>query len=348
MTKTITKIFSVLTFCLFFLNTGSLKAQDDIDQFLAAGIQDANTLVEGYVKPLMVGFGSGLGGGWYNTAKAHKTAGFDLTVTVNAAYIPSSDRFYTPNLVNATYNPSGPDRSPTLFGPEDENLRPQYDYSYTEAGQTFNGTITGPPGLAVKDNIGFEAVPVPMVQLGIGIVKNTDLKIRWSPKIDIGDDGEFKLLGFALMHDIKQHIPGIKDLPFDLSFLAGFTKITADYGLQASTGNISSNNSVAEYGVNTWTFQGIISKKFSVITFYGGLGYNASKSTVALKGEYVLQSDIPGETRTFTDPIDLKFNQNGPRLTAGMRLKLAIITFHADYTVQKYDVLSVGFGFNVR
>ena len=35
-------------------------------------------------------------------------------------------------------------------------------------------------------------------------------------------------------------------------------------------------------------------------------------------------------------------------MTAGMRLKLAIFTLHADYTVQKYDVLTVGFGFSVR
>jgi hypothetical protein len=35
-------------------------------------------------------------------------------------------------------------------------------------------------------------------------------------------------------------------------------------------------------------------------------------------------------------------------MTAGFRLKLAILTLHTDYTLQKYSCLTVGLGFAVR
>ena len=94
--------------------------------------------------------------------------------------------------------------------------------------------------------------------------------------------------------------------------------------------------------MNSTTVQAVVGKKFSVITFYGGLGYNIAKSNIALKGNY----DIDGTN--YKDPINLDFAASGPRATIGTRLKLAVFTFHADYTVQKYKCLTLGFGISVR
>lgn len=326
-------------------------AQDDIDQFLLAGLDDANILAEGYIAPFVNGLSTGIGNGWYNTAATHKKFGFDLTVTVNAAYVPDNDLFYTPNFVGSTQYESGNGPSPTMFGPDET---PVYRWTYTDDNQnTYTGTINGPTGL--KDEIGgIQAVPVPMANLSIGLVKNTDIKIRWTPEIKIGDDATFKLIGFALQHDIKQHIPGLKLLPFDMSVLVGFTDISTDVFIsdQASFGDgeVSSTDGVVGFDVNTWTFQAIASKKFSVVTFYGGLGYNVSKSNMRLLGNFEASYDngFTSESETFTDPLDLNFSQNGFRATAGMRLKFAFFTLHGDYTLQKYNTLTVGLGFNFR
>ena len=111
-----------------------------------------------------------------------------------------------------------------------------------------------------------------MVQLGIGIYKNTDLKLRWIPTVDVGDDGEFNLFGFGVMHDVKQHIPGLKNVPFDLSALIGYTKMSLDYNLANATANnspdasLSTQNGKSSFEARAWTIQGIISKKFSVIS----------------------------------------------------------------------------------
>lgn len=321
------------------------KAQDDFDRFLEAGLVDANILIEGYVSPALKGFGTGLGNGWYNTAATHKTGGIDLTVTVNAAYVPDDDLFYSPALTNGRI--VGGNQAPTIFGPAD-NL-PSYEYTYEENGETFTGTFDAPEGLDLEDEIGSNLVPVPMAQLGIGIIKNTDIKIRWTPEIEIDDDATFKLIGFGITHDIKQHIPGIKLLPFDLALFAGYTSISTDVTFETGTGGsgVNTTNGLGIFDVNTLTVQALISKKFSVITFYGGLGFNSVSSKLALEGDYVV-SDDSGESINYSDPVNIEVSAGGPRITAGMRLKLAIFTLHADYTLQEYNTLSVGFGFNFR
>ena len=328
-----------------FSNTA--KGQDNIGGLLEGGLGDANKLVEGYVAPFMNGFGAGMANGWYNTAKAHKTLGFDLTVTVNAAFVPNDDLFYDVDALNletlTLTNPTD-GKAPTMFGPATVP-------TYTE--NSTNETFNGPEGLNIKDEIGLQAVPVPMAQLGIGIVKNTDIKIRWTPEIEIDDNSNFKLIGFGVMHDIKQYIPGVKNAPFDLAGFVGYTKMTltadpVDAYTAGSGGGVYSDNDEGKFQVNSLTIQALISKKFSILTLYGGIGFNSVKSKIALEGDYTIRDDLEFIEETYQNPIDLKFNTGGPRMTAGFRLKLAILTIHADYTLQKYSTLSMGVGFAVR
>ncbi len=58
-------------------------------------------------------------------------------------------------------------------------------------------------------------VLAPTAQLSLGIYKNTDLKVRYLPEIS-SNDTKIKAFGVGVMHDVKQHIPGIGILPFDL------------------------------------------------------------------------------------------------------------------------------------
>ncbi|MDX1629632.1 MAG: DUF6588 family protein [Fulvivirga sp.] len=364
MRTTLLKRFFGLIFCASIIICYSNRAiaQGGIEKFVESGVENANNLIGGYVSPFMEGFGTGLGSGWTNTAKTHQTLGFDLQVTVSAAYIPDDDLFYTPAAsAELSYAPNSPQPSPTVFGPDGQENQPVYEYTVTEEinGQTvtFSDTFSGPEGLGLKENLNMQAVPVPMAQIGIGIVKNTDLKVRYAPPVSFDNDqGELKLIGFAVMHDIKQHIPGIKLAPIDLSVLVGFTDFSVEYSLveattNATSGQISTADGRAVYDINNWIVQGLVSKKFSILTLYGGIGYNFIKSEFGLKGTYTVEdSDTNGElfTRDFVDPINITNNSSGPRVTAGMRLKLAIVTLHADYTVQKYNTLTVGFGFAVR
>jgi hypothetical protein len=331
-----------LLIAAFALLTLPVLAQNDIDQLIKGGVADANKLLEGYTAPLLKTFGYGLNQGWYNTAKTHKKLGVDLTVSLSIVYTPDEDLFYTVNnnsmttikLENtgtAAVAANGSGKVPTLFGPA---VAPTY--RIVDGGSTFSG----PEGVDLKKEIGMQALPIPVANLSIGLPKGIDVKLRFVPELTIGDDSKFKLFGVGVMHDIKQYLPGVKELPFDLAAFVGYTNMKFTVDMEPTR-----PDQKGIFETTSITMQGLISKKISVLTFYGGLGYNLANSRLALEGAYDMNQDGTYETK---NPVDLKVDANGPRMTAGMRLKLAVFTFHGDYTLQKYNALTVGFGINVR
>ena len=318
-------------------------AQDDLDQLLNESVDDGRKLISAYVSPFMNSVTLGLNQGWYNTAKPHKIAGVDLTITVNAMTIPKSDLFYDVtklglDVIELDNNSADYPLAPTLFGPD---RGPTFTYTDEQTGIT--ESYDGPGGIDLEGELGKNWVPIPMANLGFGLPKGTDLKIRFTPTIDLGDDSSLKIFGLGVMHDIKQWIPGIKLLPFDLSGFVGYTR----FRMESYFDPKNNPDQRGLFELNATTVQGLISKQFSVLTLYGGVGYNIAKSNLAMKGTYDINDDgqINANER---DPLDLKFAASGFRTTAGMRLKLAVVTLHADYTIQKYKCLTVGLGISVR
>ena len=171
---------------------------------MRAGAEDGQKYFEKYMEPGFISFNNGLSSGWYNTAKPHKLFGVDLTVTMNFASIPEEMRTFTFNnsdfailrLENGTSA-----NIPTIGGGKSN------EGMIVEAGSTVEGTTYRSDQLFnAASGIGttpFNAIPTPTLTLGIGLPKNTDLKIRYIPSIDAGD---FSLdyFGIGVMHDLKQ------------------------------------------------------------------------------------------------------------------------------------------------
>jgi hypothetical protein len=349
--------------CSFFLSivlvvpiTASAQNEEDIAAFLQAGEEDASKLMEAYLQPIVKSLSYGMAGGWYTTAKPHKTLGFDLSLTMNLAFVPTSENYFNPNKLGLSSNFTGftnttknnSTKAPTIVGPKD---RTEYTFSGDLDGDSGTPdqsvTIVGPEGFNLKEEIGFSSAPVPMIQLGIGVIKNTDLKFRFVPKQQFGSS-DFSMFGIGVMHDIKQHIKGIKLLPFDLSALVAYNSVSGSTDLSnsnPSNGPVS-DKGMLEYKFNSWVIQALISKKISVLTGYAGLGYSIVNTNVDINGDYTVEAN-PVDF-VLTDPVTIDFKNNSMRLTLGMRLKLGPVFFNGDYTFQKYNTLSVGFGFAVR
>ncbi|MDW7695359.1 DUF6588 family protein [Flammeovirgaceae bacterium SG7u.111] len=325
--------FAFLLFSCSAVTTAS--AQDQLDVILEAGIEDAELLTKNYMKPFAKGFGYSINNGWFHTAKPHKTLGFDLIVTANVAMVPQRDQYFT--FVNSEYNnilvAEGQSKElPTVFGPAEPG--PELTVFDDNGDEVVR--ISSPQGSGLKDEIGYNVVPTPMVQLGLGIAKGTDIKIRYVPTIDYGD-GDFSLIGFGVMHDVKQWIPGIKEMPFDLSAMIGYTKMTTTVNIDK---DLDQTGSWVTKGL---TFNGIISKKLSVFTFYGSLGFNTISTNIDVLGEY----EINDET-TLVDPLQLEFKNSSPKMTFGMNMKLGPLLFYGDYSVNDYSMLTAGLGFSIR
>ena len=347
MTGQIRKTF--LTLLLAATTSISFAQFPDFGALVASGSDDLNQYMGSYVRPFMNTFGTGVSNGWYNTAEPHKSLGFDLTIYASFVSVPDADRMFTFN--NADYNSlqlvSGNSASvPTLLGPSSST---QLFADYTDP-NTQERIITNPfdaPG-GVQDELPTKSVPVPMVQLGLGIVKNTEIMVRYTPSINVADDFKLRLFGLGLKHDIKQWIPGLRSLPIDLSILIGYTNLDSKYTFPGNS-TVETSDGEGNFDVNSWTFQALVSKKLSVVTFYGGLGYNSVNSTFNMLGTYTIRDATnPLLSVSVTDPVDQTFPLSGFRATVGIRLKLAVFTFHGDYTLQEYSTITAGFGISVR
>ncbi len=369
-------LLRLLTISIMLLFTTTVFAQfGDLGKVLSTGTDDAEKIFEAYLSPYANGMGAGLSAGWYNMAKAHKLGGFDLTVSFNLAIIPTSAKSYNAEDINLG-DPDDPDltvviepgSSPTAAGSKDPGQQVTYY-------QNILGTDVPFTQLNLPQGTGFGYTPTPVVQLGVGLVKETDLQFRYSPDIEWGNGSKMGLWGVGLKHSIKQWIPALKKIPvFDLSLQGGYTKLsmTSDLNFQPSfyesfpsivivptiDPNYYSNQKLL-LDVSNFTANVIFSGDFKIICLYGGVGISNSKSNLKLQGNYPVPYFVGNEIRISdqnpdnTDPIDITIESadgsaTKPRFNAGFRLKFAVVTINFDYTYANYSIASAGLGVSFR
>jgi hypothetical protein len=329
----------------------SMKAQTDdgLESILYANIQDANKLTEAYLNPGMKGLIYGMNSGWYHTAQAHKTFGFDFSFGLNASMVPSKDelfRFADLGLSSSTTSTSL--TGATVAG--SNTLEAPVTVSAVIEGQNVSKTFLMPAG--VKEDLPLNAVPTPSVQFTLGLPKQFDVMVRLVPEVG-SSDVKGNLFGIGLKKEITSLFGPIEKLPLHISLLGAYTNMDVNYNIQNDS-SIPGANQVATFNLSSYTVQAIASINFPIINFYGGIGYGAGTSDLKMLGTYVLEYEtgqpFPNDTveKTVTDPINLNFDVSGVRATLGTRLSLGFFKIFADYTLQEYNTLSAGIAFSFR
>ncbi|QOD60450.1 hypothetical protein H9I45_14045 [Polaribacter haliotis] len=319
-------------------------SQIDLESILEGGAGDAQTLLKGYAAPFATGFGNGINGGWYTTARSHKFLGIDIAVIANGAFVPENAETFT--FTNSEYtnikldsdpnNPSASAQLPTLFGSQDLADRPLLEFTDSNNNSISTSSL---PGSGLKESIGYNVVPSAMIQAGVGLFKKTDLIIRFVPK-QKGDEYEFSTFGIGIKHDIKQWIPFVKRLPFDVSILAAWNDVKSKFFVDPD----NEPTQALEFNTKTFMFQVLASKKLSIFTLYGGVGTTSYDTDVNMLGTYVTSNS----GKTFVDPIKLAYDGSSMRANLGLSMKLFFINIAAEYALQEYDVFTVRAGFSIR
>ena len=337
----------LLTALILICSIFPTQAQEDLTKYFPAGQADAGILINEFIVPFTEAIGAGVNNGWYTTASVHKPLGFDLSVTANIVFIPSDQEFYDFPSGQVNVEPvDGNTSIPTVYGPEND-IR---DFRIL-GGANDQAIFDGPDGIEIGENVPlFNAAVIPTIQLGIGTVKKTDLRLRFSPKITI-DQVKYGSIGVGLMHDIKQHIPGIRLAPIDLSIFIGYTKLDGEIDLSAQ---FPGTGQVGNIDVGGFTVQVLVGKTLPWVSFYGGLGYNTYNLDLDVEGSYTVgMPDANSESTVIlpapfplNDPFNFNYDGNGIRATVGARLKLGPVTINGDYTLHGVsNVLTLGFGF---
>lgn len=336
----------------------------DIGAFLRAGADDATILTKEYLKPFPTGFGTGLNAGWTESAAPKKTLGFSLQIRPSIAIVPGSDQSFDISTLGldkiVVANGNDPVTS-TIAGSKGSGpLLEIYDDPDANNPNKI-GEFTMPGGS------GFSFVPAPIVQASIGLVKKTDLTLRYFPETKIGDYGSFSIFGGAIKHELSQWLPGGKLLPVDISLMLGYNKIGVDAGLALEeTGtrdpndpNLTSNptpdfNS-QEVVTTTETFvvNALVGKSLPLISVYGGVGYQKATFDLSVDGDYPVPSYnpiTPGEDYiVLSDPISFSMDSESSFHTlAGFRLRLGVLAIYGEATLANYFTANAGIGISFR
>ena len=76
------------------------KAQNDIDVFLAAGVDDAQRFANDYLAPGSNGLMHSMNANWFSSAKTKPLAGFEISVMVNAAMVKDEHKIFNLNIAD--------------------------------------------------------------------------------------------------------------------------------------------------------------------------------------------------------------------------------------------------------
>lgn len=316
-----------------FLISTPVQAQlEEIEAFLESGADNATALTQAYLSPLPTGLSTTLNSGWTTKAAATKTLGFSIQVRTAFAAVPSSGKTFDASQLGLSNVLVTGNSSNTISGAKGAGQT----ISSTDPNNTFSFDLPG--------GTGFEYVPTAMVQANVGLIKGTDVTLRYIPETDIGEYGRISVVGAGLKHDLNQWLPGGKLLPVDISVMAAFSQIDMDADLEFNPG---ATDQVVETTTNTFVMNALVGKTLPFISAYAGVGYQTGNFELNMLGDYQIGSG-PAQT-TISDPVSYKQDSDASvHALAGLQFKLAIFRIYAEVTAAEYMTANAGIGIGFR
>jgi hypothetical protein len=187
------------------------------------------------------------------------------------------------------------------------------------------------PNLPKLRGIDFAALPFVMPQVSVGLIRGTEVMLRFMPSVDLGDMGEINFLGIGIKHSISQYIPLC---PVAISGQFVWQKL--------SIGDLLESKHTA--------FNIHASKTFGLgltLTPYVGLGFESSTLDVS----YTTEEPIGFPPNTIPAGTEISFSLDGEnsfRALVGLRFALPLITLNVDYDIGEYSAISAGLGITLR
>jgi len=347
------KIYVILIAALLLTPALCASAQGGFSDIIKVSPGDATKLVQAYGDPLFKGIGVGMNSGWANTAKAKKLLHFDLRFTATGAFTLVQDKTFDVTKIGLSngVGPTDPNQTitPTIGG-ERSNDGPSmniYDANHHKIDE-----FTLPSSK-------LPLIPSPQVQLTVGLVKSTDVTMRFIPKIDFGSDvGSVSMIGFGIKHDLTQYFGTAKKLvPFNLSILLAYShlNLSASLDVKPENGSVhdpndpNTNNDFSNQHTDahftSFLAEAIISKKLLFFTPFLAVGYNTANASLATIGNYPVTTNVNGEYSVYTDPISINEKTiSGMRADIGFQLNFGFNIF-ASASIAQYKSVNAGIGF---
>jgi hypothetical protein len=306
----------LLALCAVVALVATSHAQSLEDRLREFGLNYAT----GYTKPIGDAFGASLNSGWYSTANV--SDGVDIFIGVKAMLLPIPDDARTFTMKSIWDGKA--QVIPTVVGDKIE-------VPISNTG-IFNGRTVSPETYA--QGFDLKTAPMAVPHISIGNFFGTRLMIRWLPRVPVQNMGDFGFFGIGVQHSISRYVPA---LPVDLSAMVAYQSMTL--------GDIVTTKA--------FTIGAQVSKSFSILTLYGGLGYESSTMSFSYTANYTapnpnIAADPTHPTITVSEPISFDLTgKNNFRMTVGFAVNLLILKINADYSLAAQPVATVGVGIGI-
>lgn len=328
---------------IFFLSITFSHAQNNIDELLAAGINDAKRFTTSYLAPASEGVAFGMNNGWFNNAKSPKRFGFEISLIGNVSFIEKEKKYFQMDA-SLYENISFQDGSTV------KNVATSLGHNHPPVviNVTLDNGIFGnqevelelPTGIGSQN---INILPTAFLQAGFSPFKGTQLKARFFPKVDT-EDVKVGYYGIGLQQEFTSWLPADKIFPIAISGVIAYTHLNGSYDF-TDEGFVAGENQKFETKINTMLFQLLAGTKIKIINFYAGLGYITGKSNTDVLGTYrVTYNAISSEE--IVDPFSVNQEISGMRTTLGANLKLGFFGLNADYTIAEFNSASLGLNFS--
>lgn len=333
----------IMLFVCTLLSAISITAQENIDDLLAAGINDAKRFSTDYLAPATEGVAYGINNGWFNSGQALKKFGFEFSVSGNIGFIKDEKKSFVLNVADYE-NVRFPDNSPsktvaTALGHNDPDITVIVTYDDPIFGDQ-EVELTLPTGIGSQN---VNLIPTAFLQASFAPFNGTQIKARFFPKVTT-EDTKIGLYGIGLQQEFTSWLPAEKIWPVAISGLVAYTHLDANYDFTDSS-VVEGENQRVETAVNSILGELIVSTKLKIINFYAGLGYLNAKTTTDLLGTFRVSNGVLF-SEEIIDPFSIEETNSGMRATLGANLKVGFFGLNVDYSIAEFDSASFGINFS--
>ncbi len=315
------------------------SSQTDIDQILEIGIANAQRFSADYFVPAGEFLVNSMSNGWYSTAKTKKLWHFEAGIVGNLSFVREEKQSFilnTADYINITFR----------NGQTSQEVTNAFGVNQGDVAVIINEGDPDELEVVLPDGIGsapINSIPAGFLQGSLGLIKSTEIKVRFLPRIKAVEDAEIQLYGVAFQHEFTDWVFPLKRWPVKLAGLIGYTNVKGFYDINTSSG-VPGVAQEVRLNSNSWLITSIVSTKLPKLNFYGGLGYYFGSSDADVLGVYQIQNG-PFASEVITDPISVKNKTKGVKATIGARVKFGVFNANLDYTLQNYNNLSLGLAF---
>ena len=268
-----------------FLGTFYLGKAQTIGQDLDNFVGDMVQLSKGFVAPAATASVYQSTSAWTRTAKGLGKFKLDVSVHANVLPIPRKQR--AQNVSNSDFNSlvirGGQTTTsiPTALGGDTDVF-----FDFTIGGENYE--------LQAFEGVDRDYLAHPYVQAAVGLWKETEVILRYSPKIKI-NASDYSIMGAAVKHNISQHF--IKrdsaNSNFELAVLASYSKFDLNlffdpFVLESTNSSAGTqplaviNSSIVD--AHALLLQCIASKRFKKFEVLATLGYTRGDFNYKLGG----------------------------------------------------------------